>query len=72
LLGQGLHSFQEIGLLPMLPVRGPRLDVLGLYPDALTLLSQLAMLLVPLLLFWWRRRGDAAAAALKTSGPRRA
>ena len=72
LLGQGLHAFQEIGLLPMLPVRGPRLDVLGLYPDALTLLSQLAMLLVPLLLFWWRRRGDAAAAALKTSGPRQA
>jgi high-affinity iron transporter len=72
LLGQGLHAFQEIGLLPMLPVRGPRLDVLGLYPDALTLLSQLAMLLVPLLLFWWRRRGDAADAALKTSGPRQA
>jgi high-affinity iron transporter len=72
LLGQGLHAFQEIGLLPMLPVRGPRLDVLGLYPDALTLLSQLAMLLVPLLLFWWRRRGDAAGAALKTSGPRQA
>ncbi len=73
LLGQGLHAFQEIGLLPLLPVRGPRLDILGVFPDALTLLSQLAMLMVPLLLLWWRRRGDAAgAAALKTSGPRQA
>jgi high-affinity iron transporter len=73
LLGQGLHAFQEIGSLPLVPVRGPRLDVLGLYPDALTLLSQLALLIVPLLLFWWRRRGDAeGAAALKTRGPRQA
>ena len=73
LLGQGLHAFQEIGFLPLVPVRGPRLDVLGLYPDALTLLSQLALLIVPLLLFWWRRHGDTTdAAALKTSGPRQA
>jgi len=71
LLGQGLHAFQETGHLPLLPVRGPRLDVLGLFPDALTLVPQLAMLVAPLVLWWWRRRGDTTA-ALKTSGPRQA
>src|SRR5208282_6228743 len=28
LLGQGLHAFQETGFLPLVPVRGPRLDML--------------------------------------------
>jgi len=69
LLGQGLHAFQETGYLPLLPVRGPRLDLLGLFPDALTLAPQLAMLLVPLALWWWRRRGDnTGAAELNPSG----
>ncbi len=73
LLGQGLHAFQETGFLPLVPVHGPRLDVLGLFPDALTLLPQLLMLLVPLALWWWRRRGDSTgAAALNTSGPHQA
>jgi high-affinity iron transporter len=73
LLGQGLHAFQETGLLPLFPMRGPRLDVLGLFPDALTLLPQLAMVLAPLVLWWWRRRGvTSGAAALKTSGPHKA
>jgi high-affinity iron transporter len=73
LFGQGLHAFQETGFLPLVPVRGPRLDVLGLFPDALTLVPQLAMLLAPLALWWWRRRSNlAAAAALDSSGPRRA
>ncbi len=73
LLGQGLHAFQETGFLPLVPVRGPRLDLLGLYPDALTLLPQLALLLVPLALLWGRRGGDSPGpAALKPTGPGRA
>jgi high-affinity iron transporter len=73
LLGQGLHAFQEVGLLPLVPIRGPRVDALGLFPDALTLVPQLAMLCAPLLFWWWRRRGDTTGArALKTSGPRQA
>ena len=73
LLGQGLHAFQEIGLLPLVPMRGPRVDLLGLYPDALTLLPQLSLLLVPVAL-WWRRRdgGQADPAALKPTGAGRA
>lgn len=73
LLGQGLHAFQEVGLLPLVPVRGPRVDALGLFPDALTVVPQLAMLCAPLVFFWWRRRGATPdAGALKTSGPRQA
>ncbi len=72
LLGQGLHAFQETGFLPLVPVRGPRLDVLGLFPDALTLVPQLAMSVAPLLLWWWRRKGDSTGAAALNSGPRQA
>jgi high-affinity iron transporter len=73
LLGQGLHAFQETGFLPLVPIRGPRLDALGLFPDALTLVPQLALLLVPVALWWWRRRGDTpGATALNPSGQRRA
>jgi high-affinity iron transporter len=72
LLGQGLHALQETGLLPLLPVRGPRLDTLGIFPDALTLLPQLGMALAPLGLWWWRRREVAQAAALDAHRPGRA
>jgi high-affinity iron transporter len=72
LLGQGLHALQETGLLPLLPVRGPRIDALGIFPDALTLLPQLAMALAPLGLWWWRRRDTAHAAALDAHRPGRA
>jgi high-affinity iron transporter len=73
LLGQGLHAFQEVGLLPLVPMRGPRLDVLGLFPDALTVLPQVAMVLAPVVFWWWRRRGDTArTASLNTSGPHQA
>ncbi|MGO9065988.1 MAG: FTR1 family protein [Myxococcaceae bacterium] len=64
LLGQGLHAFQETGFLPLVPVRGPRLDMLGLYPDALSLLPQLGLLLVPFGLLWWRHHSDTAGPAL--------
>ncbi|MGO9832472.1 MAG: FTR1 family protein [Myxococcaceae bacterium] len=71
LLGQGLHAFQETGFLPLVPLRGPRLDVLGLYPDALSLLPQLGLLLVPFVLLWWRHHSDTPGPAA-LDRPRRA
>jgi len=69
LLGQGLHALQELGALPLLPVPGPRLDALGLFPDLLTLLPQLAMALAPLLLFLWRRGTGVGNAPLPRTLP---
>ena len=69
LLGQGLHSLQEVGALPLLPGPGPRLDVLGVYPDLLTLLPQLAMALAPLVVLLWRRRSGVGNAPLPRTLP---
>ena len=43
LLGQGIHSFEEVGLLPSRPMPFVRIEFLGVYPDRLGLLSQLAL-----------------------------
>jgi high-affinity iron transporter len=55
LLGQGVHSLQEVGVLPLARFPGPRVDVLGLFPDLYSLLPQLLLLLSPLPFWWWRR-----------------
>jgi high-affinity iron transporter len=43
LLGQGIHSFEEVGLLPSSPMPFIRLEFLGIYPDRLGLLAQLTL-----------------------------
>jgi high-affinity iron transporter len=48
LLGQGIHSFEEVGLLPSRPMPFPRVEFLGVYPDQLGVLGQLALAAVPL------------------------
>ena len=55
LLGKGLHSLQEVGALPLRPLSFVRVDFLGLYPDAVSLLPQLLFALAPLG-WWWLRR----------------
>lgn len=62
LLGKGLHGLQEVGVLPLAPIPFLKLEVLGIYPDALTLVPQLLLSLAP---FAWRalaRRGGSPAA----------
>jgi len=49
LVGQGVHSFEEVGLLPSRPLPLPRIEFLGLYPDSIGLLAQLVVALAPLL-----------------------
>ena len=54
--GQGIAALQEAALLTPYPVAGPRLPVLGLYPDGLGLLVQAGLALLVVVGFVWRSR----------------
>ena len=56
LLGQGVHSFEEVGILPSRPMPFPQFAFLGIYPDRLGLFLQLAVAAAPLLYTVARRR----------------
>lgn len=57
LLGQGLHSLEEVGLLPSRPMPFFQIDFLGIYPDRLGVLAQLIVAATPLVWKAWNRRG---------------
>ena len=57
LLGEGIHSLQEVGLIPSRPMPFVRIEFLGIYPDRIGLLVQLAVAVAPLI---WRARGSAS------------
>lgn len=59
LLGKGLHSLQEVGALPLAPVRFFTVDLLGIYPDAFSLVPQAVLAAAPLAWLMFRRRGRA-------------
>jgi high-affinity iron transporter len=54
LLGEGIHSLEEVGLLPSRPMPFVRIEFLGIYPDRIGLLVQVAVAAAPLL--WQARR----------------
>jgi high-affinity iron transporter len=60
LLGQGVHSFEEVGLLPTIPMPFPRIDFLGIYPDQIGLMAQLAVAAASLLFRFGRNRSGAS------------
>ena len=43
LLGKGLHALQEVGVLPLAPIPFFTVDLLGIYPDAVSLVPQLVL-----------------------------
>ncbi|MFP2912220.1 FTR1 family protein, partial [Pyxidicoccus sp. 3LFB2] len=59
LLGKGLHSLQEVGALPLVPLRFITVDLLGIYPDVVSLAPQVLLAAVPLAMVLLRRRGRA-------------
>jgi high-affinity iron transporter len=59
LLGKGLHSLQEVGALPLVPLRFVTVDLLGIYPDMVSLAPQGLLATLPLALVLLRRRGRA-------------
>jgi high-affinity iron transporter len=48
LVGQGIHSFEEVGILPSRPLPFVHVDFLGIYPDRLGLLAQLLLTAAPI------------------------
>ncbi len=59
LLGKGLRALQEVGAVPISPIPFPRVDFLGVFPDAVTLLAQ-AALLVPMIVWLVAQRARSA------------
>ncbi|WP_163998098.1 cytochrome c/FTR1 family iron permease [Pyxidicoccus caerfyrddinensis] len=59
LLGKGLHSLQEVGALPLVPLRFITVDLLGIYPDAVSLVPQVVLAAAPIVWVLLRRRGRA-------------
>ncbi len=55
LLGKGLHALQEVGVVPLKPLPLFSVEVLGIFPDAVSLIPQLALALFPLVLFGAKR-----------------
>ena len=62
LLGQGLHSLEEVGLLPSRPMPFLQIDFLGIYRDRISVAAQLLVAAAP---FAWkalRRRSSQGSA----------
>jgi high-affinity iron transporter len=65
LIGQGIHSFEEVGVVSSRPMPFPRLELLGVYPDRIGVFAQLAVALVPLL---WKALQPAAGKVSRFDG----
>ncbi len=67
LLGKGLHGLQELGFLGLHPMPFVLIEPLGIFPDAASLVPQLALAIVPLA-FWWAKRQRSVASRDVTPG----
>ncbi len=56
LLGKGLRALQEVGTLPLRPIRFVTIDLLGIFPDLVTLVPQALLSLLPLIYLQVQRR----------------
>jgi high-affinity iron transporter len=68
LLGKGLHSLQEVAVLPIAPIPFFKVDVLGVFPDAISLVPQLLLALGPLAFVVHRRLRNARDAEASSQG----
>ena len=69
LLGQGIHSFEEVGLLPSRPMAFLRIEFLGIYPDRLSVIAQVVLAALPIGWKWiGGPRGKSVLKAAAESG----
>jgi len=54
LLGKGIHALQIVGIVPLRPAPLFTIDLLGIYPDAVSAGAQVCLAVSPLL--WWLLR----------------
>lgn len=57
LAGKGVAALQEAGWIGVLPIQGPRVELLGLYPSLQPVLAQVTVLVAAALGFLVNRRG---------------
>jgi high-affinity iron transporter len=62
LAGSGVRALQEAGVVGITPIAGPRLDWIGLYPTAQTVMAQVVVLAAFLVLAGWALLRSRAAA----------
>ena len=62
LLGQGVHSFEEVGILPSRPMPFLRIEFLGIYPDRVGVIAQMLLAALPLVWTATRRRAERKSA----------
>ncbi|MDF1822603.1 MAG: cytochrome c/FTR1 family iron permease [Alcanivoracaceae bacterium] len=67
-VGKGVAALQEAGQLPFTPVAFPRLDLLGIYPNAQGLALQVLVLSLAVVL-WWRQNRQQGASEAGESRP---
>lgn len=65
LLGKGLHGLQELGVLPLAPLRFVEVDFLGIFPDAWSLIPQLVLVFVAIA--WKQRRPNRPSAETRVT-----
>ncbi|MDY7231973.1 cytochrome c/FTR1 family iron permease [Hyalangium rubrum] len=68
LLGKGLHALQEVALLPLMPIPFVTVEMLGVYPDAVSLTPQLVLALAPLAFLAFRKGRTARLAGASSQG----
>jgi high-affinity iron transporter len=58
LLGKALHALQEVAVVPLKPIPFVTIDLLGIYPDAMSLIPQAVLTALPLIWLVIKRRGN--------------
>ncbi len=63
LLGKALHALQEVAVVPPQPIPFVTVDLLGVYPDAMSLIPQAVLTAIPLIWLVIKRRGGTTRLA---------